>query len=90
MINEGGPKMKDNQEWIEDPLPTSCPPEEAYRPENDVFYRLVESFPPKIEDFYSIRKLFPERPPYTSQDECVQRSCSVFSTYKACENVRKT
>jgi hypothetical protein len=62
-------------EWIEK-LPAACPPQNALPPEGD-FYRVVPAFPPKDIDFNSTRqdnllKLF-------TIDECLVRSCSLFS-----------
>jgi len=82
--------MDINYKWIEDPLPPNCPPDDAINPNNMAFYRLVASFPPRREDFYSLRKIFPNKKPYNNQDECIQRSCSLFSTYNACDFIRKT
>jgi hypothetical protein len=82
--------MDTSDKWTEDPLPSNCPPDDANEPHNEAFYRLVESFPPRHEDFYSLRKKYPNKKPFSNQDECTQRSCSLFLTYKACDLIRKT
>lgn len=72
--------------WAE-PLPSDCPPKDAISPNNDSFYRLVNSFPPNDEDFHSHRKLYPNKPFHAN--ECVARSCSVFSSLQDCNKIRK-
>ena len=80
--------MSDNHEafdWVE-PLPEGCPPAEAYSPNSGTFYRLVESVPPTVNDFYSFRWLNPNAP--LRRSECVERACSLRSTLKSAENLR--
>ena len=72
-------------EWIE-LLPENCPPEEAYPPNNMAVFRLVESCPPSEVDFQSTKQRSPNR----ISDECILKSCSVFSSFEACDKVRKT
>lgn len=70
-----------NMAWAE-PLPEDCPPDSAFPPENQVFFRLVVSFPPNEQDFDSVAKLHPSHN-YGSR-ECEARACSVWDTRKRC------
>ncbi len=63
-------------EWAEE-LPPNCPPDAAFPPNHDVFYRLVGQFPPTEEDFFSHRKLYPRKRFHV--DECQARSVSIFN-----------
>jgi len=45
-------------EWFED-LPENCPPNNAYSPNHDRFFRLAKQYPPTERDFFSHRKLYP-------------------------------
>ncbi len=68
-------------------LPESCPPASASAPAGEVYYRLVSSFPPGLEDFRSTRS---ERPTaYLGNDECVALSVSMHSTETSCKAMRK-
>ena len=68
-------------EYLED-LPANCPPNDAEVINNDfVVYRLVDSIPPKLEDFYSVIKLDPKR---KVKDKCIASGCSVFTDYDEC------
>ena len=73
-------------EWAE-PLPVGCPPAEAVPPDGSGFYRLVESNPPTIRDFYSHRQMKPSSK--FSVSECMARACSLQSTYDDCANIKK-
>ena len=61
----------------------SCPPPAAKAEDGLIVYRFTSIFPPRIEDFRSLRYLKPiantggffNYPP----DECERRSCSVFT-----------
>ena len=68
--------------WAED-LPDACPPEDAYEPNNEVFYRLVNKASPGEKDFFSHRKRQPNR--NYDADECIIRSLSVFNSVEACQ-----
>jgi hypothetical protein len=64
-------------DWVEE-LPDKCPPQSAIPPKGD-FFRVIPAFPPKESDFNSTRqdnllKTF-------DIDECLVRSCSIFSDY---------
>ena len=72
--------------WAED-LPPDCPPADAVAPQNNVFYRLVDNIPPVERDFWSHRKLNPNKNFNTT--ECVARSCSVLSDLEGCSLVIK-
>lgn len=69
--------MPDNIDWAEE-LPFNCPPEDAIRPNNSPFYRLVDTIPPTDKDFWSHRKLFPLQKYKVS--DCMARSCSLIAT----------
>ena len=75
--------LKEN-EWAED-LPSKCPPKTAIIPQYQTFYRLVKQFPPTEEDFYSHRKLYPNK--YFKTNECRVHSLSIFSSLK--EKIKK-
>ena len=64
--------------WAES-LPDGCPPENAFAPQNDMFYRLVDTVPPEDKDFWSHRKLFPNRKFNIS--ECLACSCSMPTSF---------
>lgn len=68
--------------WVES-LPDGCPPPDAVPPQDGTYFRLVASVPPTEADFRSYRALFPSRK--NPNDECVLRSCSVFTSYAACQ-----
>lgn len=61
--------------WDE-PLPEDCPPNDSRCPQNEKFYRLVEGFPPTDRDFWSHRKLYPNKGFHAN--ECIARSCSLL------------
>jgi hypothetical protein len=68
-------------EWAEE-LPHNCPPKTGIMPNNDVFYRLANDYPPTDSDFYSHRKLFPYK--HFNVDECQARSISLFNQLNNC------
>ena len=68
-------------EWAEE-LPPDCPPDYAYPPQYDMFYRLVKDYPPEEKDFFSHRKLFPHK--RFNTDECRARSISIFNQLDNC------
>jgi hypothetical protein len=73
-------------DWAED-LPEMCPPEKASPPNNEIYFRLVDSIPPTEQDFYSQRKLHPEK--YFSKGECIARAVSLFSDLEECRKISK-
>ena len=73
-------------EWAEE-LPPHCPPDAAFPPNDDVFYRLVSQFPPEEEDFFSHRKLYPRKK--FPVDECRARSVSIFNRLEECAEILK-
>lgn len=77
--------MNINFNWYED-LPPDCPPEEARIPNIEQFFRLVDSIPPSIEDFYSNMMLYPNR---DYNDECKARAVSLLKTVKDCIKKKK-
>ncbi len=72
-------------EWAED-LPEGCPPEDAISPDSGLFFRAVQTFPPTENDFYSPRKLQPNR---QFRDECAARALSVCDTIEGCKQLKK-
>lgn len=68
-------------EWAE-ALPQNCPPNTSVPPNNDVFYRLANDYPPADRDFHSPRKLFPYK--RFNVDECQARSISLFNQLNNC------
>jgi hypothetical protein len=73
-------------EW-EEPLPRSCPPEDAREPAGDAYFRFVESIPPTDRDFWSQRKLFPGK--LFNVDECTALACSLISNVNECVRLLK-
>jgi len=73
-------------EWFE-VLPQNCPPEQAYHPDSDTFYRVVKTIPPGDKDFYSQRKLCPTK--YFSAEECIVRAISIFISLECCVQILK-
>lgn len=64
--------------WFEQ-LPPQCPPSDAM-PCNGIYYRIAKGNPVDDSDFFSQRKLMPDKV-FTGLgiDECIIRSISVFS-----------
>ena len=74
-----------NSVWAE-PLPENCPPNEAKEPDGDTYFRHASDCPTREEDFYSNRKLYPERKFRVS--ECVARALSVYDNDAVCVKMR--
>lgn len=73
-------------EWAED-LPKDCPPLDAIiANNNDIFFRAVSIFPPIEHDFYSPKKLQPDK---HFRNECEAKALSMFSTLEGCQRLRK-
>lgn len=70
--------------WFED-LPANCPPEDAAPPDNE-FYRLAEGDPATCRDFWSHRKIWPNK--VFNVSECRAKSISVFANAKDLEKVK--
>ena len=65
--------------WVET-LPDRCPPEDAYAPSGEHFYRISQGIPVEDSDFFSQRKMAPEKVfAGDGIDECIARAISVFS-----------
>lgn len=79
------PNPQEN-EWAEE-LPPNCPPESAFAPKYEAFYRLVKQFPPSQEDFYSHKKLYPKK--HFKTNECRAHSLSIFSDPNECAKLLK-
>jgi hypothetical protein len=78
--------MTENGIWAEE-LPDNCPPTDAIQPNNMPFYRLVGNIPPEERDFWSHRKLYPNKD--FGLSECVIRACSVISNLDQCRILLK-
>lgn len=76
----------DEEIWAEE-LPDGCPPEDAIPPNNEVYFRLVESIPPTERDFHSHKKLYPNKPYRVGK--CQALSCSLYSSLRNCRNLTK-
>lgn len=76
-------------EWVET-LPDRCPPEDAYAPSGEYFYRISQGNPVENSDFFSQRKLAPDKT-FTGNgiDECIARAVSVFSNVEDAKNKLK-
>ena len=61
-------------EWFEN-LPENCPPEDAYSPQEEVFYRRVTVFPVEEKDF-EVYKTIKEGQNFGSK-ECMAHAVSV-------------
>lgn len=66
-------------EWFEQ-LPEQCPPVDA-QPCSGCFYRIAKGIPTGSEDYFSQRKLQPEKI-FVGEgiDECIVRSVSLFAS----------
>ena len=73
---EGVIYKKMNTNEYKEELPSSCPPIDAFSADM-VAYRVVFNYPPKEDDFFSQRKLYPLKP--FKVDECIAHACSVFN-----------
>ena len=68
--------------WFED-LPENCPPKDAVEPSDFLCFRLVSKCPPTKEDYFSLRKIYPDKT--FNANECRARSLSVFNEKSECE-----
>ncbi|WCL82281.1 hypothetical protein PPO43_04085 [Saprospira sp. CCB-QB6] len=68
-------------------LPEDCPPPDANAVNGKTFYRLGHSSSIVEKDFFSHRKLFPNKKFNTT--ECIACSLSVFSEKFRCDNLKK-
>jgi hypothetical protein len=71
--------------WAE-PLPADCPPVDAFKPQGQPFYRMIENPQPSESDFYSLRKLNPTKK--YGFDECIAMAISVFDKKASCQQLR--
>jgi hypothetical protein len=72
--------------WFEK-LPENCPPNDAINPINFFCFRLTTHSPPTEKDYFSQRKIYPEKKFHVN--ECRARSLSVFNEKSDCENIIK-
>lgn len=72
------------KQWFE-VLPEQCPPEDATAC-NGCYYRIANGDPAKSEDFFSQKKLQPDKI-FKGEgiDECVARAISLFSNREEAE-----
>ena len=74
--------------WFEE-LPERCPPEDA-QVCNGIFYRIANGNPATSEDFFSQRKMQPDKVfKGESIHECIVKSISLFSDKKEIEKRMK-
>lgn len=64
-------------DWYEE-LPEQCPEKEAFNPDNEVFYRVIDGDRPELTDFISHRLLYGEGRVFPGMPECRARSVSLF------------
>ena len=74
-------------DWVEN-LPKNCPPEDVLNPDNQVFFRLTDDFPPSESDFYTVRKLDPDR--IVRVSDCQALSLSLYDSVDGCKLARST
>lgn len=72
--------------WSE-PLPPDCPPAEAWFPQHEQYYRLVDTIPPKEQDFHSLKELNPGRT--YGAIECCAHAVSLIKSYGDCVAVNR-
>lgn len=72
--------------WLEE-LPENCPPPDAEQPSSFFCFRLASKNPPDEPDYFSLRKIYPEKKFHA--DECRARSLSIFNDKTECENIKK-
>jgi hypothetical protein len=79
---------KEITEWFEE-LPDQCPPEDAIEC-NGVYFRIANGNPATSEDFFSQRKLQPDKI-FKGEgiDDCIVKSISLFSDKKEIEKRMK-
>lgn len=66
--------------WFEQ-LPAGCPPNDALECDG-IFYRIANANPAVHSDFFSQRKMFPNKV-FADVDECIVRSLSVFNNLES-------
>jgi hypothetical protein len=71
-------------DWYE-PLPDNCPPEDAYEPQNEKFYRLGK---PPIDD-NSVISIEAEgrRGNFKNVGDCIARAVSIWGRIENCKKV---
>ncbi|MCQ2250385.1 MAG: hypothetical protein MJZ66_04675 [Bacteroidales bacterium] len=73
-------------EWFEN-LPLQCPPSDAVACDGN-FYRIANGNPAESEDFFSQRKMNPNKE-FKGVDECIARAISVFLDKSDAERIMK-
>ena len=64
------------------PKRIGCPPPDASSPKFEHYFRLVDTIPPKEQDFHSQKMLQPAR--RFGDKECVARALSLLKSYQEC------
>jgi len=73
--------------WTEE-LPESCPPKEAFEPDDKVVYRLSASGQ-SIEDEYQSQRSICPKCTFKNVTECLTRSLSVYDDLAKCQQLQK-
>ena len=74
-------------EWFEE-LPEQCPPKDAFSPNGQTFYRLVNGQAVTSDDFTSQQAEFPWKE-FLGVDKCILRAVSIFLNKADCEKMLK-
>lgn len=74
-------------EWFEE-LPEACPPQDAFTPNQEKYYRLAENNPPEDKDFHSQRKCA-QHAVFKGVPECIACSVSIWKDKERCLNIKK-
>lgn len=72
--------------WFEE-LPEQCPPSDS-KECNGIYYRIANGNPAESADFFSQRKMNPEKI-FKGIEECIARAISVFSDIKDAKAIMK-
>ena len=72
-------------DWSEN-LPDKCPPQDAFAPNGNIFYRLSKSGKIKEDEFLSHKFLYPDKK-FNNISECIKSSLSVFDDINQCRNL---
>lgn len=72
---------------FEEDLPQGCPPDDAFPPIGEKYYRLAKNNPPEDTDLMSERAKNPKK--NFKHDECTVRSLSIWSSFSICQDLQK-
>jgi len=73
--------------WFED-LPEGCPSKKSSEPDNQDYFRLINKRTPKCKDFWSYKKLIPDKP-YENACPCEIRAVSIFNSIDGAIRLKK-